>query len=55
MNRQDNCEDDIQTESLADLPLTDAQAEVTKAGPTTVAGTGGTFTLTFRGADVGGL
>ena len=32
MNQQDNREDDIQTKSLADLPLTSEQAEETKAG-----------------------
>jgi len=34
MNQQDNREDDIQTESLADLGLTGEQAEETKAGGT---------------------
>ncbi|HZM90583.1 MAG TPA: hypothetical protein VFF31_28950 [Blastocatellia bacterium] len=48
MNKQDNCEDDIQTESMADLPLTGAQAEETKGGPT-LSGTTGTFRLTFQG------
>jgi hypothetical protein len=48
MNKQDSCEADMQGESLADLPLTGARAEVTKAG-TTNAGTVGTFTLTFNG------
>lgn len=32
MNQQENREDDKQTESLADLPLTTEQAEETKAG-----------------------
>jgi hypothetical protein len=32
MKKLDNREDNIQTESLADLPLTTAQAEATKAG-----------------------
>ena len=48
MNKQDKSEVDVQTESMADLPLTDAQAEVTKGGPT-VTGTTGTFRLTFQG------
>ena len=53
MNKQDNCEDDIQTESMAELPLTGAQAEV-KGGPT-VTGTTGTFRLTFQGQTTGSL
>jgi hypothetical protein len=32
MNQQENREDDIQTESLADLPVTDEQAEQAKGG-----------------------
>jgi len=32
MKKQNNREDKIRTESLADLPLTTAQAEATKAG-----------------------
>jgi hypothetical protein len=32
MKKQNNREDDIQTKSLADLPLTTEQAEETKAG-----------------------
>ena len=36
-----------QQEALADLAVTEAQAEGTKAG--TVTGTAGTFTLTFNG------
>ena len=32
MNKQDNREEDIQTEPLADLALNGAQAEQTKAG-----------------------
>ena len=32
MNQQHDCEDDIQTQPLADLPLTVEQAEEAKAG-----------------------
>ena len=46
MNHRDNNKDGIETESLADLPVTDEQAEVTKAGSTV---SQGTFTLTFNG------
>lgn len=35
MNQQDDREDDKQTNSLADLPLTGEQAEETKAGAAT--------------------
>jgi hypothetical protein len=34
MNQQENREDDIKTESLADLELTGEQAEETRAGGT---------------------
>ena len=45
MNKQDDCDADIPTESLSDLPLTTEQAGSTKAGTTPT----GTFTLTFNG------
>ena len=39
-----------QPDVLDDLAVTQAQAEEIKAGTVTVAGTKGTFTLTFNGA-----
>lgn len=41
MNQQDNRDDDIQTESLPDLPLAGEQAEDAKAGTGAHAGGGG--------------
>lgn len=33
MNQEENREDEIKTESLTDLPVTDEQADRTKGGP----------------------
>ena len=49
MTQQNDCEDNTQTEPLADLPLTTEEAEATKAGTTV-----GTFRLTFNGQTTGG-
>ena len=54
MNQQDNCEDDIQTESLADLELTTEQAEQTRAGAQ-LAGEGKKVVIDFCKTDAGHL
>lgn len=41
MNQQSDCEDEIQTQRLADLPLNDEQSETTKAGAGALGGGGG--------------
>ena len=41
MNQQNHSDDNTQTASLADLPLTEEQAEQAKAGSGTHAGGGG--------------
>ena len=45
MKKQNNHEDNIQTESLADLPLTNEQAEETNAGS---GGGGGAGKVSFQ-------
>jgi len=45
MKEQNNHEDNIQTESLADLPLTNEQAEENKAG---TGGGGGAGKVSFQ-------
>jgi hypothetical protein len=47
MNKQNNHEDNIQTESLADLPLTNEQAEENKAGSGSGSG-GGAGKVSFQ-------
>lgn len=52
MSKQDNCETNIQQESLADLPLTAEQAEQTRAGAQ-LAGEGKKVVIDFCKTDVG--
>jgi hypothetical protein len=49
VTQNENREDDIRTQPLGDLLVSDEQAEETKAGTVTVTGTTGTFRLTFNG------
>jgi hypothetical protein len=50
MNQQNHCEDNIQTESLADLEMTVEQAEQTQAGTGThsTGGGGGVGKVAFQ-------
>jgi len=41
MNQQHDCEDEIQTQPLADLPLSGEEAETAKAGAGALGGGGG--------------
>lgn len=54
MNQQDNFENEGSSELLADLPLTDEQAEATKGGPgITPLRHGGPADLNLYIADIG--